>query len=187
MAVVYQHLKSPKNTSSGVSDAIFMAPVSWFDTIQCADPEDPAATLGTATHISTPHTFAAGKGFIEVICAPFKNKLDGATIGEIGSTSFDVNLSIFVPGSHNDLDATIATLKNQPLIALVKDGNCANERYYQLGCDCKFAWMSAQFSTGEGKSGQKGYQITINAVADAIMTYSGSVTKLPPPVPPEEG
>ncbi len=179
MAVVYKHLRQVKNSTSGLADTILIAQKDWFETIACADPNAATATLDTATLIAENHVFKAGFGFIEIQCAPFKNKLDGATIGEVGSSSFDNTISAMVPGSHEALHETIRQFKNQSLIALVRDGNCSEERYYQLGCDCKGAWMAASFSTGEGKGGQKGYNITLSVEQEAVITYGGTITMFP--------
>lgn len=179
MAVVYTALKTPKNSTNGLADSFFLAPKAWFDEIACAEPQAGTATLATANVIAGPHTFTVGKGFIEMQCAPFKNTLAANTIGEMGSTSFDKTLTVFVPGSYEELHATMNAMMNQPLIVLVRDGNCAKEKFYQLGCDCKSAWMSASFKTGEGKGGQKGYEVTFNDESDIIAFYTGVVTAMP--------
>lgn len=185
MAIVYKHLRSPKNSTSGLSDTILIAHRDWFEELACPTPNDPAVTLDTATVILDDHVFKEGKGFIELQCAPFKNNIAANSIGEVGSTSFDKTLNATIPGSYEELHATIAHFKNQPIIALVKDGNCGEDMWYQLGCDCKSAWMTASFSTGDGKGGFKGYTISLNVEQDAIVTYAGEVTKMPePPTPP---
>lgn len=175
----YAHLKTPQNQGSGLSDTFLFAPVSYFEEegIKCPDPA--ATTLETQTVISTDHVFKTGMGFIEVICKPQKNNLAAATTGEAGSLRFNPTLTVNIPGSYAKLHGTMKTLINEPLIVLVKDPNCSSEQYYQLGCDCIFAYAtSSNFATGTLSDGSKGYDLTISAPAEAIMTYTGAVLKL---------
>lgn len=178
--VPYQHLKTPTNVGSGISDMLLFAPVADFatDGIKCPVPPETGATLADLVTIAGPHLFQTGKGFIELLCAPFKNQINAGQIGEVGSKKFDINLECFIAGSYADLHGTIAQLNNTPIIALVKDSNCASGMYYQLGCDCLFAYASAEFATGTTKDGQKGYKIMINVPADSIHIYTGTVTML---------
>lgn len=183
MATAYKHLKTPQNTGSGVADSFLFAPVTAFaeDGIKCPVPPVPPAvpTLADLVTISADHAFLTGEGFIEVICAPFKNSLTATSIGEPGSQKFDEKLEVFVPGSDADLHGTLALLNNQPVVCLIKDSNCAANMYYQVGCDCVFAWATAEFTTGSNRDGQKGYKVTFSCPSDAIQIYKGAIMKKP--------
>lgn len=177
--VAYQHLKSASNTGSGVSDSFLFAPISSFADVGIKCPTPPATnpSLADLVTITEDHEFITTKGFVEVICAPFKNGINATTIGEPGSQKFDQKLEVFVPGSYATLHGSIAQLMNTPTIVLVKDSSCQADMYYQLGCDCMYAWATAEFATGTTKDGQKGYKVTFSYPAEAIQIYTGQITK----------
>lgn len=175
MAFVYGHLKTPQNTGSGVSDFFLFAPVSDFTTIGC--PPASGAAAGDEVIVVDDHVFAVGGGFNRVVCAPFKNQLKAATTGEVGSQKFQETLEVFVSGSYAAQHEFIKYLNNTPVIVLVKDANCAADMWYQLGCDCLYAWATTEFETGTVKDGQKGYKITFTYYTDAVILYGGTVTE----------
>ena len=179
MATVYQHLKKAQNTGSGVADAFYFAPIEAFaaDGIKCPTPPVPpaTATLADKVTITEDHEFVATNGFIKVVTAPFKNQITAQSIGEPGSQKFNQSLEVFVPGSYAELHGTMALLNNAACIVLIKDSACEAGNYYQLGCDCLFAWATAEFGTGTTRDGQKGYKVTFSYPTDAILTYKGAV------------
>ncbi|MBK7692122.1 MAG: hypothetical protein IPJ31_13795 [Bacteroidetes bacterium] len=180
MATAYAHITAPGNTGSGVSDYLHFAPVSWFavNGIQC--PVPPYATLGDEVKVTADHTFLVTKGFLKAICAPSKNMISAATIGEQGSKKFMQKIECFLAGTKEELHATIAGLLNEPLVLLVKDSDCDAGNYYQVGCDCNFAYVeSAEFATGTLKDGQKGYKLTFEFPTEKILIYSGVVELKP--------
>ena len=63
---------------------------------------------------------------------------------------------------------------NKPLIALSKDADCAADLYYQLGCDCVFAYLTADFSTGTTKDGVKGYSAKISYAGGILLYDAGA-------------
>lgn len=175
MAVAYSHLTAPTNRDSGLADKFYFAPVSAFepDGIKCPVP---STTLASLVTISTDHVFKTGEGFIEVITKPFQNSITAPTSGEIGSLKFQEKLEVTALGSYAELHATMAKLLNEPVIILIKDSDCAEGSYYQLGCDCMFAWVeSAEFTTGSANDGVKGYRITFNYSTKAVQLYTGAV------------
>lgn len=169
MAYSYAHLKTPKNTGSGVGDFILLAPVAWLTDIKC--PEAPFSAPGDEVTIKTPHVFDTGKGFVRYALAPEKNQLNAKTIGDKGFQKFDQEYDIFVPGSYAELHEAMKNWLNTPLIALGKDADCSADMWYQLGCDCVYAYMSVDFSTGTTKDGQKGYNGKITYSGGSILIY----------------
>ncbi len=171
MAYAYKNLKAPINTGSGVADYVLLAPVSWFeeDGINC--PVAPFTLPGDEVTVKVPHTFLAGKAFVKYALAPEKNQLDAKTIGDKGFQKLDQELKIFVPGSYAELHEAMKNWMNTPLIALTKDSNCSADMFYMLGCDCVFAYMSIDFSTGTTKDGVKGYTATVSYLGGSILLY----------------
>lgn len=171
----YKHIDSPKNVGSGVADEFYFAPKSAFTAIQC--PPATGTNPGDTVTIATAHTFPANAGFTSVLCAPFKNALTATTVGDIGATKHEQKLEVFVPGVSPELNEMMANLKNEPCIVLIKDSNCAAGVYYQMGCDCAFAWASTEFTTGTNRDGAKGWKVTFTYFTDAVLLYTAAVTK----------
>lgn len=180
MSVPYQHLTSPKNVDSGVSDMLLIAPVDTFatDGIKCPAPPESGATLADLVTITEDHEFSTGNGFIKLLCAPFKNQITTETIGDVGFRKMKITLEAHLAGSYPDLHGFIAQLQNTPIIAMIKDSNCEENMYYQLGCDCIYAYASSVFTTGTNQDGTKEYVVTIEVPAKSIHIYKGSVTYL---------
>lgn len=177
MATAYAHITAPGNTASGVSDYLHFAPVSWFDTGGIKCPVPPFAALGDEVKVTADHDFLVGKGFLKAICAPSKNLMSAATVGEAGSKKFLQKIECMLLGTKETLHATVAGLLNEPLVLLIKDSDCDAGNYYQVGCDCNFAYVeSSEFATGTLKDGQKGYKITFEFPTEKILIYSGVVT-----------
>ncbi|HRN79982.1 MAG TPA: hypothetical protein PKY29_04485 [Ferruginibacter sp.] len=174
MSYAYRHLKTPQNTQSGVGDFVLVAPVSDFedDGIKC--PSAPFTNPGDEVKILTPHVFKSGKGFIKIMLAPEKNQLNGATIGDKGFQKLDLVLDVFIPGSYALLHETVKNLLNQPLIAMTKDSDCPANMYYQLGCDCVYAYLTVDFSTGTTRDGMKGYAGKISYQNGYVQLYAAS-------------
>lgn len=171
MAYAYAHLKQPKNTGSGVADYLLVAPVDWFapDGIKC--PVAPFTNPGDEITVKTAHVFDAGKGFLRIALAPEKNQYNAKTIGDKGFQKFDHEYDVFIPGSYAEVHEFAKNIINTPLIALGKDAECSADMWYQLGCDCVFAYMTLDFSTGTTKDGVKGYQGKITYQSSSILLY----------------
>jgi hypothetical protein len=171
MAYAYQNLVTPQNTGSGIADYVLLAPVSWFDTDGIKCPAAPFTDPGDEVTVKAAHVFLAGKGFVRYALAPEKNQYDAKTIGDKGFNKFDMESAIFIPGSYAEVHEAIKNWMNIPLIALEKDSNCGANFYYQLGCDCTYAYMSPEFSTGTTKDGVKGYSIKITWQNDFVQIH----------------
>jgi hypothetical protein len=171
MAYVYGHLKTPKNTGSGVADFILFAPIVDFedDGIKC--PEAPFSAKGDEVTVKVPHVFKTGKGFVRILLAPEKNQLNGKTFGDLGFQKFGFEYDIFIPGSYAEVHEFAKNILNTPLIALGKDSECSADMWYQLGCDCVYAYMSLDFSTGTTKDGVKGYSGKITYNSSSMLLY----------------
>jgi hypothetical protein len=72
---------------------------------------------------------------------------------------------------------------NTPLIVLLKDANCEDGFYYQLGNSCVPAYLSADFSTGTTIDGQKGYLIKVMWYNTYVLTYTANINLLPVTTP----
>jgi hypothetical protein len=179
MSYAYKNLLTPINTDSGIADFALIAPVRDFvdpDGIKC--PAAPFTDPGDEVKIKQNHAFKDGKAFAKYILAPETNQLQGTTVGDLGFRKMDQTATIVIPGSYAELHEAAKNLLNVPLIVLLKDSNCPANMYYQLGCDCVYAWASNEFGTGTTRDGRKGYTITINYLQGYIQLYAGTVSVL---------
>ncbi len=172
MAYAFKNLKTFKNTQSGISDYVLIAPVYDFEDNGIKCPVAPFTNPGDEVRIKTAHVFKEDKGFIKFALAPEKNQLDAKTIGDTGFQKLDFECKVFIPGSYAEVHEAVKNLINQPLIAMVKDSDCAAGIHYQLGCDCVYAYFKADFSTGTTKDGVKGYSGTITYQNGYVQLYT---------------
>jgi hypothetical protein len=171
MSYAYNNLKTPQNVFSGVADYVLIAPVSDFEEGGIMCPTAPFTERGDEIKIKTPHSFKSERAFAKYILATEKNKIDAAALGDKGFQKLDQTLEIMIPGSYAELHEAIKNIMNTPLIALIKDSNCSANLWYQLGCDCVYAWASPTFATGTTREGNKGYIVSINYLGGYIQQY----------------
>ena len=170
MSYAYANLVTPRNTTSGVADFFLLASVADFDDIKC--PEAPFTNPGDEVKIRAPHEFLADKGFIKVLFAPEKNKLDMETVGDKGFQKFNEKLVGFIAGSYAELHEAIKNWLNKPMILLIKDSNCDENLWYQIGCDCEAAYMTCTFTTSTTNEGVKGYEVTFSVMTNYVAIYA---------------
>ncbi len=173
----FKNLKSPKHLTSGIADKVLFAPVSWFAKNGIKSP-GVFINYGDEVIIKDSHVFLPQKGFIECSLAPEKNNYDAKTIGETGFQKFSNELKVVLPGSYHIQHETVKNLLNTPVIVLVKDIECDDDMWYQIGNSCVHAYVSADFSTGTTKDGNKAYILTITNTASSILLYSGNIVLL---------
>jgi hypothetical protein len=157
----FRNISVSQNIDSGVAEFILLAPVSWFTADGIKSPAAPFDNPGDSIIIKTPHVFNDGKAWIRYQLAPQKNELGYKTVGDLGLSKLNAEAKIFIPGSWPEVHEAVQQWMNRPLLALQKDANCKADLWYHLGCDCTFAWMRPEFSTGTTNGGIKGYSIPI--------------------------
>lgn len=158
----YKNLrKQSGNSKAGIAEYALLAPHDWFAADGVKSPVAPFANQGDSLTIKTAHEFLDGKGFLYYKLAPQKNSYSYKSVGDLGFKSFNSELKIFIAGSEIEVHEAVKNLLNTPLIVLIKDSNCAANMFYQLGCDCQFAYLSVDFNTSTTNSGIKGFEGTI--------------------------
>lgn len=170
MSYIYDNLVTPRNTTSGIADFILLAPTSAFIDIKC--PEAPFTNPGDEVKIRAAHEFVETKGFIKVLLAPEKNKLDLETVGDKGFQKFNQKLNCFIAGSYAEVHEAIKNWLNKPLILLTKDSNCDENLWYQIGCDCEASYMTAKFGTSTTNEGVKGYEVEFSVMTNYVALYA---------------
>lgn len=174
----FKNLNQPQNTDSGIADFALIAPVRDFEENGIKCPAAPFTDPGDRVKIKQNHVFKDGKAFAKFLLAPESNQLEGTSIGDLGYKKLDQKATILVPGSYAELHEAAKEILNVPLIVLLKDSNCPANMYYQLGCDCVYAWASNSFGTGTTADGKKGYTIEISYKQGYIQLYTGAVNVL---------
>lgn len=165
----FENLVEAKNMDSGLSEFVWLAPISWFreNGIKKADP-------GKVV-IEEDHEFLPALGFIKFLLAPRKSKLAAVTVGDAGLMKFREELEFFLPGSYIEQHETMRHLLNEPLIVLVSDAVCSPHFFYQLGSEDLAAYCSINFSTGTTMQGNKGYLVQVQSDTPAVFLYEGII------------
>lgn len=169
MAYSYQNLDAYQNTGSGIAEVLYLAPVADIETIQC--PAAPFAAPGDEVKVKTAHVMKSTKKFIKALLAPEKNQYNANTIGDKGFQKFSHEVAVFFPGSYAEVHEFAKNIINTPLIAIIPDADCDSNLHYQLGCDCLFAYLTMNFSTGTTIDGVKGYTGTITYQSKSVLIY----------------
>lgn len=169
MSFTYRNQRTWKNAGSGISAFALLAPFSHFAANGIKAPVAPFTSPGDSITIKTAHVFLEDKAFIYYALAPKKNQLEAKVIGDTGFNKQIQEATIFIPGNSPEMMEQYQNLINVPLIALVKDSNCAADLYMQLGCDCEGAFLSGDWASGTSDSGVKG--ITAKLTYDGPIVY----------------
>lgn len=119
-------------------------------------------------------------GFMKWVLAPDKNSYGFTGQGDKGFTQLMHEGKAFVPGSYADLHGIAAAMLNQPIVALMKDSECSDGIYYQIGNTCFPGRLSAEFMTGTTKDGAKGYAFSPTSTFKRPLLYQGVVTLIKP-------
>lgn len=171
---MFENLVSPKRTGSGIGEMVYVALLSWFESLK--SPTAPFLLAGDEVTIKDTHVLKAGKKFLRIQLAPQKNSYDANSSGDIGYARFNNEVKILVPGSYVEQHSLLKELLNKPLVALVKDSDCS--MIYQIGSSCHPAYLTHQFNTGTTKEGNKGYNGTISSETSSVIIYAGGTTIL---------
>jgi hypothetical protein len=176
---VLTSLTNPRNVSPGISDTAYIALLSWFAPGGLHAPTEPFTDPGDEVTIKQTHSFKTGLlGFIQFALAPQKNNLTAKGIGELMGQQLAFEVKLLVPGSYIEQHSIMQQLLNKPLIALVRDCDCIDETWYQVGTQCNPAYLTHDFNTGTQKDGQKGYLVNLSCIGLAVITYKAQVNKL---------
>lgn len=175
---VFQNLMEAQNTSSGVAEFVYIAPVRDFEEGGIKCPAAPFTDPGDRITIREDHVFKSGKGFIKVLLAPEKNQLNATTVGDLMFQKMDQGLEIFIPGSYAEVHEFAKEIINTPLIVISKDSECDANLHYQLGCDCTYAYLKMDFTTGTTREGVKGYKGMVTFLHKYIQLYAGAIDVL---------
>ena len=175
MEYEFKNINHHKTGATGVAEKLLLAPVRFFVQDGIKSPQAPFLNIGDEVIIRDDHEFKYGCGFLEVSLAPEKNSYDAKATGDVSFQRFENDLVVYVPGSYPEEHEMIKNLIDTPLIVLIRDSNCADNMYYQIGNACSFAYITSDFGTGTTKDGSKGYAIHVKNTAGSILLYAGEI------------
>lgn len=173
----YVNLNGPSggaDNMGGTKQALYFAPISYFDTI--AKPDPAATTLAGTVDIVDDHTFLTGKGWHKLYCTMDKGSLEAMVQGDRDGRSYVQKSKAFYPGSESEAHGLISQAKNDRFIVLIEmpDG-----KMIQQGSADFYAEITAKFSTGTNSGGVRGYEIDVESMAPRNYVYKGVVTLFP--------
>lgn len=156
----YAHITrstNPDAYSGGYKNVILTAPRVDFTAVQT-----PAGNtaLGDALTIDTAHTFPVGKGFYSWVCKTHSVKLTGDTVGDDGAREIEWTTEFTILGDSASNQEQIQRTLNDDVIILLKDSDCVEGMYIQLGNDCVPPEFNVKFDGKTTKEGKKEYTVT---------------------------
>ena len=161
---------------------IYLAPKDWFLALQNPSAVTPGPNNGGLAYtVSAAHTFktpatvvslmttwATTLGWIKMDATVNGNELEGKSVGEPGSKTPEWMVKGFVAGLSANLIEFFDRSMNDDWIAIIKNSDCQNPEFYQVGCDCFPATLDWNFKSGTVKGGKKGFEFTLTSNCSAL-------------------
>jgi hypothetical protein len=173
----YAHITrntDPEFASGGYKNVFLFAPR--VDFLVLSGTVTPVVALGDALTISAAHTFTPPKGFIEYACKTHSVTLKSTTTGEDSAQELDHTAEFTVLGDSASTQEQLQRLLNDDVIALLKDADCAENQYIQLGNECVSPTFKVEFDGKTTKEGKKEYKVSVTCKKKYF--YSYTVTKV---------
>jgi hypothetical protein len=125
-------------TEGGISLG-YLAPTDWFTTIEEAP--STGTNAGDTATIADAHTFVSSPtahGWLKFQVIPGKEgNFKMATEGEYPNQKTKTSFMLQMVGLNAAQVEFAKQSKNRRFIALIADGNCGNESYWNIGCKCR--------------------------------------------------
>jgi len=178
MAVNYAKIAKAEqvNIQGGYRNVVLFAPRDTFLTF--GTPVSPAVALGDEVSIATAHTFGANDGFISWLNKKHSVTTTSETTGDAGAQSLVHHAKFTLLGDSASTLEQLRNLLNDDCIFLLKDQDCINGQYVQLGDECLCPNVKVSFDGKTTAEGLKEYTIEID-VKDKKYFYNAAVTEKP--------
>ncbi|MCK9402925.1 MAG: hypothetical protein M0Q26_05970 [Chitinophagaceae bacterium] len=126
--------------------------------------------IGEQYTIATAHVWAVGKEAMSIYVKQDTIEAPGETQGESGSLRILWTPKIFFVGDGAITLELINNFLNEELILFVQD-QCIGKKFIQFGCGCAPAKaQKGSFTSGQLKSGAKGYELTLETISKYFYT-----------------
>lgn len=178
MPVNYAKIGNPIGTPNPgglVEEYHFYASKEDFNVI--AEPSASPSAVADLVNITTNHTFKTGKCFREIYCTLDKGMVDSEEVGDLDGGMWRHVGKIFIPGVDATALGIFTQLRYDKGIWLFKtpDG-----KLLQVGNKMFGANHSGKFGTSQNAQGVRGTELTVTAMASAILyLYTGTVALTP--------
>lgn len=181
-------LKPTGNNTPGVSPDVYIAALSWFDTI--SSPVT-AGVMGDSTLITTPHTFLTlptpspapspmpsplpKYGFIKVGTTNGSGKMNIKQIGSPDNYGIENTFEAHIPGAMAAMLEFMA--QNNEYIVLIGQSDCSDPTYHQMGTKCDpclsdgIEWASGT----KGGTDKRGFTLKFKAYGSTPLVYTATV------------
>ncbi len=175
----YSNITTPDPTKSnmgGVVQRMWVAPISYFDTIGA--PETVMAAVGDLAKITDTHTFLTGKGFHKFYLTKNKGGVKAEPAGEEDGKSLDYKFEGFTPGGDKAKRQMMAMLNNEKCIVLIEeaaDMSIVN----QIGSAELYASFNNSYTSGGTNKDLRGHTISVEAPTTYAFVYEGTITEHP--------
>lgn len=138
----------------------------------------PPTTLAEINTLTGDHTLTATKFWEKVYITEGSGSYVAEMYGQPDGNGFNVQaLELFRPGTSDENFAFMTYLKNASLLAMVKDVNCADANYFQIGTEClgaRVTSMKLDTFTADGED-RKGVSFTISCRMGRPLKYAGTL------------
>lgn len=149
--------------------------VSDFDELEEPVLSTPTPVIGEKYTIGASHTWLEDKEALPIYVRKDTLEAPGESQGEMGSLRMLWTPKIFIIGDGAKILEMVNNWMNEDIIVFVQD-QCTPAKMIQFGCDCQAANVQKNsFSSGTLKSGQKGYEMTLETYCKYF--YNGSITE----------
>lgn len=167
----------------GHSDVMYLCPTAWITT--WAEPLNDG-TPGSKKRILGNHTFAAGKGPIQVILKPKSVDPTGDAQGEVGGQVPTYKYKSIIKGDSATIQEFVEDILNEDIVAWYNDPTCGVDAFTQVGGECTAAQISGWAFRGgsKGNGGFKEYEFTIECndkffYEGALPSYTDPEVQIP--------
>lgn len=173
----YTHVTKPSGTNApGVSKELYVAPISWFATIQ--SPSNAGTVIGDTITTSTAHTFTVVsplKGFVRFYTTHKTAKANLKMVGELDSQGVQGMYEAWSPGVNIQLLEMMS--QADEFMIMIPDGDCSVTRYIQMGDRCNPAYMKDwEWDSGQaGGQGKRGMKIMFDAYNVKPLIHTGTL------------
>lgn len=161
------------NKDGGYQNSIWFAPISTF--LSVAKPAANPAAVGDTLKITDAHTFTAPAGFYPWRAKKHSVTIDGTPVGDPGSMNITWKLTAIILGDSASTQEQMQNMLNDDILYLVKDQNCEDGTYVQLGDECLTPEVQVTFTGNTTAQGYKEYKIEASVKGKKFF-YSGAVT-----------
>ncbi|MFD1143026.1 hypothetical protein ACFQ4C_18005 [Larkinella insperata] len=181
MAGTYNSIKSTPAVSlqGGLKQKIYIAAYDDFETIEM--PDKAAANVADRFKIKEPHTFKAGKGFVEIYITKNTGFVKFSPIGGPDRHSFNAEGEFYHPGEGDEIVAFGNQAIHDRFIILAPLPG--SDELIQIGSDEFQVELTPSYDTTKNGDDGRGWPFTFSSYMPYLIKYTASTIPLKPVTP----